>query len=115
MNRRSLLIRSVMIPVSGLAFTATGWLMGTRTLTMPTQGTPPPEALTPPPGQQGVGTQFWNCGPQACQNGDEGLSCYCRFREACPTVYWDCWYKCSGQTCATGWCGWSSRTSPITC
>lgn len=43
MNRRSLIIRALIMPVSAAVFTASGWLMGSRSLTMP------PEAPTPAP------------------------------------------------------------------
>jgi hypothetical protein len=39
MNRRALLIRTITAAMSATVFTATGWLMGTRTLTMTGDGT----------------------------------------------------------------------------
>lgn len=45
MRRRSLLIRTFTSALSASVFTATGWLMGTRTLTMPTEY--PPDECPP--------------------------------------------------------------------
>lgn len=83
MNRRSLLIRTITGAMSATVFTATGWLMGTRTLTMENCSCYPP------------GTPCnWNCGdlPDECW----GFECppnSCKL--VIPTKY-----GCSGLGCA---------------
>lgn len=42
MNRRALIVRAFMTSVSAAVFTATGWLMGTGSLTMYQSGPTPP-------------------------------------------------------------------------
>lgn len=50
MKRRSFLIRTFTGAVSASVFTATGWLMGTRTLTMSSTEYPPDPCGEPCPG-----------------------------------------------------------------
>lgn len=107
MKRRSLLYRALVIPVSAAAFTASGWLMGVRALTMP----PPPEAPTPPP-NVGVGQTYLVCGD--CL--DEP-SAPCATRWSCVNGFgWqDRWWGCASQPCANGWCRWRGQSSQILC
>jgi len=98
MNRRELVLRTISSAMSASVFTATGWLMGTRTLTMPTI----PQCT----GAQSCGV--WNCietcftwpgktcshlpcNPPFCANCTitemgclmQPCTCYCELRTSC--------------------------------
>lgn len=106
MNRRSFLARAVILPVSAAAFSASGWLMGARSIGMAEAPPPPPES--------GMSTTYDStC---SCNRGNEGNACYCRFRcTTPPTVIFECWYGCFSTGCIGPWCAYSSRVTQITC
>jgi hypothetical protein len=103
MNRRTLLLRSFMLPVAATVFTVSGWLMGTRSLTMP-----PPEGRTPPPGQ-GTGTTYRVC--------DGFCDLDCAYDTYCVDHFWhvDTWLGCSNHGCPYGWCQWQSENIQEPC
>jgi hypothetical protein len=102
MKRREFLAVSLIMPISAAVFTATGWLMGTKVLTMP-----PPEAPTPPPGE-GVGQTYINCAD--CDTSEQA---YCLIHWQCRNGngWWDEWYGCRSQGCAAGWCAWRAQST----
>ena len=105
MRRRAVLLRGLMIPVSGAVFTATGWLMGTRTLSMG------PEAPTPEPGS-GIGQTRVSCMSECtleCPAGDRYM-CYPNH-----TVYLEQWKACLSMGCGYGWCSFSATPTSMTC
>ena len=98
-KRRGLIIRSLTTALSASVFTASGWLMGTRTLTMP--GTPAPPF--------GTGNQLVNCqgGIDNCGTEDCAAAPWCRRSLCYPNCAWDVfiWYKCiTSPPCSTGYC-----------
>lgn len=85
MNRRKLLVRTLTSAVNAAIFTATGWLMGSRTLTM---------ATAPLPGCNGSG-----CNPATCKE-----KCY-SYPPTC--VGFDCINACRTSTINQYGCdGW---------
>jgi hypothetical protein len=101
MNRRSLLLRTLMLPVSAAVFSASGWLMGTRTLSMF-------EAPTPPPGS-GTGQSKRTC-PDFCD-----LDCAFRIRCVNGHYFVDEWSGCTNHGCPYGWCQWYGTPNEVTC
>jgi hypothetical protein len=97
MNRRTFIGRTILTTASAIVFTASGWLMGTRTLTM-YQGGP-----TPPPGggclNQAAGPSWVTC------NGVTGCSArMCAY--VCNGGWEQIWWGCNNQDppCSTGYC-----------
>lgn len=106
MKRRIFLYRTVTGAVSATIFTATGWLMGTRTLTMPGPCNPPGYCPPPTTCTENCGELGYTCWSEGCSgscrahyntavgcNGN-GCSCVCEYRGswgACGTV---CPYPC---------------------
>jgi hypothetical protein len=99
MNRRSLLIRTLTGAMSATVFTATGWLMGTRTLTMGPPG---------PCGGLCTGGALCN---QMC--GDFDMTCAQFNCLATCKNKWTRYIGCNGDACACfckvtypeTWCG----------
>ncbi len=78
MNRRALLVRTVTGAVSAAVFTATGWLMGTRSLTMQVNCSCNPVQLC------GLSSCSVNCFPPVCTS-------YLCPSPDCRWYYTDCW------------------------
>jgi len=104
MKRRSFLVRALVMPLSAAVFSASGWLMGTRSLTMA-----PPEAPTPPPGS--MGQTYVTC---SCHD-EPDPPCTSRWECRNGVGYWDHWYGCMIWPCSYGWCRWIGHGTQITC
>lgn len=96
MKRRAFLIRTFTTAMSASVFTAVGWLMGSKTLTMQS-GEPPPA-----PCQDGivVGSAIRKCLNANCPSytGDCYKDCY---KFWCPDgqYWWVCNYSSVGRVC----------------
>lgn len=96
MIKRRGVLRTFMAVVSASVFTASGWLMGARVLTMPAPGPGTSNNLVNCQG--GID----NCGPVDCY-----AAPYCRQSICYPNCAWDVfiWYKCAtNPPCSTGYC-----------
>jgi hypothetical protein len=106
MKRRALIIQGVTAAFSAWVFTASGWLMGTRALTMPTPG---PDLPTPMPGWD-VGQEYAPCAaPEDCNVDCQAVFAQCVKISTCQTenkcVQYFFHYKhCYYLPCANGWC-----------
>ena len=109
MNRRLLLIRTLTGAMSATVFTATGWLMGTRTLTM-NVGDPPGPCGDPPcpPGEicNRMCGDFWKtCVTDGCPTGQRKFvwtrAIGCNGDASCPCA---CNYTFPQTTCSVGSC-----------
>lgn len=100
MKRRVLLVRTLTTSASGVVFTAVGWLMGTKTLTMSTSQPPP----TPCSSGIVVEQAAKKCVGPNCPSvtGECGQDCW---KFWCPEgYYWVCkinnyWACCSDADC----------------
>lgn len=106
MKRRTVLLRTLTGALSATVFTAAGWLMGTRTLTMPPPQCPGPDMC---PGSfcgplcwtYGFSCHRSDCGGDDCKplwaygNGCSGGNC------ACICEIWNQWGNCGEQNCHT--------------
>src|SRR6266508_518501 len=101
MNRRALLTSTVLSAVSAAVFTATGWLMGARALTMP-QPAPSPWPCPPQTPCEGCGGIYTGCNiftPAECVGSGCGKLClYHCFSGV--SEYW------SGCTSENPLCSW---------
>jgi hypothetical protein len=107
MKRRALIIQTVVGAISAGVFSTSGWLMGAKTLTMPTPT--PPDLPTPNPGS-GIGQTEAPCAApedctQECGVGTER----CWRISSCPPdkpcVHYHFQYRaCSYLACSQGWC-----------
>lgn len=111
MNRRRLLIRTLTGAFSATVFTATGWLMGTKTLTMPQ---PPPDCgqgCVPPNECDSICWHYpgWACVSTGCTNQlqacrpsyADGLGCdyFCTCLCGTSWTYGTCGQDCSNTSC----------------
>jgi hypothetical protein len=107
MNRRSLIIKTVVGAISAGVFSASGWLMGAKTLTMP--GPTPPDLPTPGP-TSGVGQNEAPCAaPEDCSKNCVDTETRCWRISTCPEgqqcVYYLFEYQaCIYLQCSQGWC-----------
>jgi hypothetical protein len=97
MKRRDMLIRSFTAAVSASVFAASGWLMGTRSLTM----NPAPPF--------GTKNQVVNCtgGIDLCGPDNCAAQPFCRRSLCSPNCAFDTfiWYKCqTNPPCSSGFC-----------
>jgi hypothetical protein len=100
MNRRSLL-SAVVGAASAIVFSASGWLMGTRTLTMP-----PPD-VTPPPNCPNFCSYFGFCrssgtcpGPDYCDRIIQyNFALDCASGPFCGVERIQCYCCCGGSLC----------------
>lgn len=77
MKRRTLIVRTLTGAISATVFTATGWLMGTRTLTMPVPPSP--------------------CGGSGpCESVPCNAAICWVFPPSC--IEWQCWQQCQTLT-----------------
>lgn len=89
MKRRNFLVRSFIGATSATVFTATGWLMGTRTLTMPPPWTTY-EQITCPNGQFDCGCLQPGYPQSFCFHGPECAD------PGCKKQVWEQYNCCSG-------------------
>jgi hypothetical protein len=112
MKRRAVLVRSAVTGISAVIFSATGFLMGTRALTMP-----PP---TPPPGGGTTGTHTGQeyFPDYYCLNSC-GCNKLCAREVLCPPNPPNerCWYGCTCEDlpCSYGFCRFTENCLPWTC
>lgn len=106
MKRRFLLGRTVMSVLSAGIFTATGWLMGARALTMPA---PCPPAVPLP---SGCCCEYTACTQVQCGGGTCNHTCvYC-----CGGGFHEWWNGCTNQSskpCSSGFCEYGSSRGTI--
>ena len=98
MNRRKFLARTILTSMSATIFTATGWLMGTRSLTMNQPGPTPPSD---------GGCIHQVAGPNwiTCVQGSGCSSTMCAY--VCFEGNAEIWWGCTNQSanpCSEGYC-----------
>jgi hypothetical protein len=99
MKRRGFIVRTFTAALSASVFTASGWLMGTRTLTMPSFPTPGNGTANNLTGCQGGDD---NCGPGQCD-----FNRFCMRSQCYPNCAWDLyyWLRCNTSPgCNVGYC-----------
>jgi hypothetical protein len=113
MKRRTLLLRTMVGSASAFVVGLSGWLMGTRSLTMP-----PPEGPTPPP-WSGINQTYISCAncPAPPDQGCWTTYDCCIIVVPCSTATKITWYGCppNQTTCSNGWCRVSMEGTSLVC